>query len=387
MVKKIEKEFFAGVETNILNKAAVYKLTNISKSLTECIGDMYEKHIFSKVKDGHKDELHINELTVKPLNSSGIPQVDFNPRDGNWLRKTNVPILILNTAALNTGHNFQFTATWMGEPPAGIDGEIDANYRLRRLWYDDAPPAYKKFRLGRAVAASSSVPGLFTPIELEGLYEGNVVCLVDGGVHDNQGSDALLEQNCTVLIVSDASGQMNSDKSPSDNRMLSGLRANSILQARLRCAQYGELHARKQSSLLQELIFLHLKKDLEADPVDWIGCEEKTPPSQPKPLTSYGINKECQGYLANIRTDLDSFTNTEAHSLMTSGYHMTEKMLPDTLKNFTKEHILSYDWTFLKEGEKICKKDVDTNIIKELKEAANRKLIVLKIMEKLNSIF
>jgi len=31
--------------------------------------------------------------------------------------------------------------------------------------------------------------------------------MVDGGAYDNQGIVSLLEQNCTVLLVSDASGQ------------------------------------------------------------------------------------------------------------------------------------------------------------------------------------
>ena len=84
------------------------------------------------------------------------------------------------------------------------------------MYYDEAPSAYQRYRLGYAVAASSCVPGLFEPLPLPDLYEhaGSgrkiTVRLVDGGVHDNQGTASLLEQGCAVLLVSDASGQSNS---------------------------------------------------------------------------------------------------------------------------------------------------------------------------------
>jgi hypothetical protein len=42
-----------------------------------------------------------------------------------------------------TGHNWQFTASWMGEPPSSIEPEIDASERLRRLYLvGEAPPPH-----------------------------------------------------------------------------------------------------------------------------------------------------------------------------------------------------------------------------------------------------
>jgi hypothetical protein len=176
---------------------------------------VYEEEIYSRVADGEGAKARwLNDLKVFPR---GEPE-GFVPKDHNWRRMAKVPILILNATSLNTGHNWQFTATWMGEPPAGIDSEVDANYRLRRMYYDQAPKPNNRIRLGYAVAASACVPGIFEPLPLVDLYErmpwdGHgkirpVVRLVDGGVHDNQGVAALLEQGCSVLLVSDASGQM-----------------------------------------------------------------------------------------------------------------------------------------------------------------------------------
>jgi predicted acylesterase/phospholipase RssA len=119
------------------------------------------------------------------------------------------------------------------------------------------------------VAASSSVPGLFEPLVLPDLYDGKTVRLVDGGVYDNQGVASLLEQDCTMMLVSDASGQMEALDHPSGARLGVPLRSFSVSMARVRQAQYQELAARLRSGLLKGLAFLHLNKDLDADPVDW----------------------------------------------------------------------------------------------------------------------
>jgi len=77
-------------------------------------------------------------------------------------------------------------------------------------------------------------------------------------------------------------------------------------------------------------MFVHLKGDLEVDPIDWINCldpydasDDSRPASRRGPLTSYGIAKEMQELLSGIRTDLNSFSEAEAYALMTSAYRMT----------------------------------------------------------------
>jgi predicted acylesterase/phospholipase RssA len=63
-------------------------------------------------------------------------------------------------------------------------------------------------RLGRAVAASACVPGVFAPLKLTAPYVQPVdVRLVDGGAYDNQSTVAFLAANCNVLIMRDAAGQ------------------------------------------------------------------------------------------------------------------------------------------------------------------------------------
>jgi len=396
IIKRIERDFLAGVQTNIRTRVLASPVTNLKMifssnySRTLRVGELYEEKIFSRVKDGEGGEPRwFNELRIQPKGEAD----NFHPKNDNWRRAAKVPVLILNATTLNTGHNWQFTATWMGEPPSSIDSEVDGNYRLRRMYYEDAPEGHKRIRLGHAVAASSCVPGLFEPLAIANLYEepGNksddkqrtklVVRLVDGGVYDNQGTASLLDQGCNTLLVSDASGQMNTENDPGAGLLAVPLRTNSVLQARVRVAQYRELSAQRRASALRGLMFIHLKKDLQVRPVDWINCTDPQDSDDLNlPLTKYGINKDAQERLAAIRTDLDSFSDAEARSLMISGYRMTEfeieRSLPelnpwDDADGARGARGSSEDWQFMKFDESLTRADVPVVMRKLLKVASS----------------
>ena len=65
------------------------------------------------------------------------------------------------------------------------------------------------------------------------------------------------------------------------------------------------------------------------------------------PTTSYNINKQLQTAISNIRTDLDSFTDAEAYSLMYSGYLQTIASLQTEDKEKNTSTITdSHDWKF-----------------------------------------
>ncbi|HKN83935.1 MAG TPA: tetratricopeptide repeat-containing protein [Pyrinomonadaceae bacterium] len=364
IISRVRKDFLAGVQRNVRTRVALNPMKTLKMLLrskysrTMRAGELYETEIFSRVQDGgQNDSRWLNGLYVCPVDEDGKPDETFDFKTDNWRREAKVPNLILNTTSLNTGHNWQFTASWMGEPPAGIDSEIDGNDRLRRLYYDgeDTPKARRQIRLGHAVAASACVPGLFEPLPLDQLYPERVVRLVDGGVCDNQGVASLLEQDCTIILVSDGSGQMESQKDPSIGLLGVPLRSNTILQARVREAQYRELSARRRASLLRGFMFVHLKDDLDVDPIDWIGCldpfdasDDSRPAYRRGPLTKYGIAKDLQELLSGVRTDLDSFSDVEAFALMTSGYRMTEHEFKHSkcVEGFAEPE-KQYAWDFL----------------------------------------
>ena len=365
-VRRVETGFLHGVQTNVRMRVLAEFLTNLKMiflpgySRTQRIGELYESEIYSNVDDGEGDERWLTDLFIVPTDEDKT----FRPIRDNWRRKNKVPILVLNATVLNTGHNWQFTASWMGESPTTVDPDIDANYRLRRMYYDDAPTAHKRVRLGTAVGASACVPGLFEPIALKDLYEHPgpdkaskiTVRLVDGGVHDNQGTVGLIEQDCDVMLVSDASGQMETVDDPSRGMLGVPLRTNSILMSRVRHAQYADIMERRRSELVRSLMFIHLKMDLDADPVDWIGSDEPhqasedaRPPERRGPRTRYGIRKSVQRLLAGIRTDLDSFNDAEAYALMLSGYRMAEFQFDRFVRGFPKieEEQATPPWRFL----------------------------------------
>ena len=204
------------------------------------------------------------------------------------------------------------------------------------------------------------MPGLFEPVELKGLYLDRTVRLVDGGVYDNQGIGGLLEQECSILLVSDASGQMGSLYNPGAEIPSVLLRSKSVLESRVRSAEYRELDARRRSSLLRGLGFIHLKKDLTPDPIDWVGCTEPfevlddaLPVERRGPLTRYGVFKTVQKLLAGIRTDLDSFSDSEAYALMMSGYRMADYEVRDKLGVLPASAERNDQWRFFAIGQTI----------------------------------
>jgi MinD-like ATPase involved in chromosome partitioning or flagellar assembly/predicted acylesterase/phospholipase RssA len=359
-------QFVAGVQKNIRMRIALNPFKNLfmfwrkEYSRTSRAGELYEQCLFSRVKDDREDKKRwLNGLNIAPLVRLGDDKKDkdkeFAPKYQNWRRDAKVPILVLNAATLNTGHTWQFTASWMGESPAGIDSEINGNDRLRRMYYGDAPKKHQRVRLGYAVGASAAVSGVFEPLTFDDLYPGRIIRLVDGGVCDNQGVGTLLEQDCKVLLVSDASGQMESQTASSRSILGVLLRSTDIFQARVREAQYHDLKGRQRSGLLRSLMFVHLKADLEVDPIDWIDCQEPynasddaRPASRRGNQTRYGIAKEIQELLSGIRTDLDSFSDAEAYALMTSGYRMTEYQFQfeKCVKGFP-EVVKAEQWKFL----------------------------------------
>ncbi|HEV2666748.1 MAG TPA: tetratricopeptide repeat-containing protein, partial [Blastocatellia bacterium] len=122
IVKRVEREFLAGVQTNIRTSVVANPVVNLrmvfssNYSRTTRLGELYEKKIFSRVEDGEGTRPRwLNDLKIQPKDWSKDGAENFNPKNHNWLRAAKVPILILNATTLNTGHNWQFTATWMGE--------------------------------------------------------------------------------------------------------------------------------------------------------------------------------------------------------------------------------------------------------------------------------
>ena len=369
LVQRIYKDFLAGVQRNIRlrmlfgwpSNAKIFSPKGSSSS--DRLADLYEKELYARVKDGEQDKpRYLADLRVKP---AGDQDSSFNPKYDNWKRHNKVPALVLNATSLNTCHNWQFTASFMGEPPPrSIDVEIDANHRLRRMYHKEAPGSYRRdpaqpnqsggVRLGEAVAASACVPGLFDPILLDDLYgtlgktaEKYRTRLVDGGNYDNQGVASLREQDCTILIISDACGQTGLSPEPVFGHVGVMMRANDILMSRVREVQYQLLSNLRDAGALQGILYVHLKKGLQAQTIDWVQCEDPSTYNDPPAKTDYGVREDVQRLLASVRTDLDSFSWLESNALMVSAYRMTENEWMKCLPFLKTSSAAPATWPFL----------------------------------------
>jgi predicted acylesterase/phospholipase RssA len=358
LVQAMARDFLASVQRNMRTRVVSnlfdnWKMAASSRySRSDRLAELYEKHIYSLL--GPAQTLTMDELGIRPLGQHFVSR-----GEDNWRRQNKVPGLVLNATILNTGHNWQFTTSFMGESAFSVDEEIDGNWLLRRLNYWEAPAEHQKIPLGQAVGASACVPGLFEPIALHDLYPKDteqhpkmVVRLVDGGVHDNQGVVSLIEQDCSVIVVSDASGQMTSDPEPGGGFIAPLLRTNSVLMERVRQSQFQDLKARLRAGLLKGLMIVHMKKAFDVEAIDWRTCNEPPTESdgQQTDFLPYGVRKELQAMLAAVRTDLDSFSDIEGHALMTSGYLMA-KEYADKLGAFLDPEAAEWEpeaWEFMR---------------------------------------
>jgi hypothetical protein len=130
-----------------------------------------------------------------------------------------------------------------------------------------------------------------------------------------------------VVLVSDACGQLGLDPAPGGGHLAPVLRSFSVFQERTRQSSFRRLQDARDDRRLAGLVYVHLKQDLETPPLDWIHCEDpvRDDDQYPKqtldsPRTSFGVWKGHQRLLADIRTDLDVFSDIEAAALMASGY-------------------------------------------------------------------
>lgn len=347
LVADLQRHFEQAVQKNLRmrtfgNLVWNWKMSFKKYSRSDRMAALYAKHLFAPVvEEALRPHVPLSKLKIVPCGE----EADFHPfkssRGGpapNDARQHKVPALVINATALNTGHNFQFTATWMGEPPPQpAQGLLDKNRRLMWAYYGDLPEKYQVLPLGIAVAASTAVSGLFPPLPLTDLYPEMTLQLVDGGVHDNQGTEGLLDLACTHLIVSDACGQMQDVEEPPAWALPVLKRSFDVSMDRVREEQYEGLTLRKQTGVIRDFVFMHLKQDLPQREVTWSGGEDQW--AGAAGTTPYGVDQQVQELLADIRTDLDSFTEVESHALMADGYLIAEHKLAAAQTAFNPQGI------------------------------------------------
>jgi predicted acylesterase/phospholipase RssA len=331
VVRGVEREYRKAAASNVRGSGWANPLKNFQMAVptytrTDRVGELYERRFYAKAwgdRPRRNGRIAMRDLLIGPKGFEG----SFDPDAENPRRNAPVPILLLEATTLNTGHNWRFEAAYMGEPPRqgtadqSLREDVDKNTILARTKWADLPEACRDFPLGGAVAASACFPGGFPPMQVPGLFDDLVVELVDGGVHDNQGVEGLVDRGCTHWIISDGSGQMPDIKRASTRLPATLGRVISI---------YGD--AEREQRLLQLLraggtvAFMHLQTGLPA--------RERTPggkvTEQEASLTStgFGVDEDVQRALAQVRTDLDAFCEIEAWALMADSYQLTGEIVP-----------------------------------------------------------
>ena len=330
LVSELIDEFYEIIQTDIRNSVLWYQPQKTLKFLnpfssysrTNKLGELYQKRIFNKYKK------YVRELKITPKGDID----DFKPRFNNWRRKNKIPILVINATNLNSGHNWQFHASKMGEPEYVSDLEIDKNNRFEWVRYDDVglSKKFKDYSIGQAVACSSAVPILFTPIVLKDLYEGYSLSLSDGGVYDNQGFSGLLSEECDFIICSDASGQMDNQIISHTSILKTNMRTIDIQMDRNRELLFEDIKNQTEKGSLKGFLFTHLKQGLKSHIV-----------KQEDVIQKFADKKEnFQDKISKIRTDLDFFSKKEAYSLMYNGYDLLQRQIDPKATDKNK------DWVF-----------------------------------------
>lgn len=379
IIQKIECDFLEAVERNFRMLTFADFIANLKMafpdySRSDHIAELYNELIYQAVVANVSKPVQMRELKIYP---PGSPH--FFPRTDNANRQAKVPILILNATTLNTGRNWHFTAQTMGEPASdGIDAKV-IRLRRPRPSYNAMVKRQQDFPLGHAVAASACVPALFHPLAVSELYRDGQdeirVQLADGGVHDNQGIEGLLYEQCTCFIVSDAAAQMETEHEPATGPVPVLLRTSSILQDRVRAeGLYRLIETRGED----RVAFMHLRKGLAIREIPWIDQSgQPAGPVQTIPATSqnFGVAPEVQDRLSKVRTDLDSFTEVEAYSLMLDGYLMSDSELSRFRAKAQCPHVgtsmpvSNEPWQFLKIAPWMKNPKPDSDYLKQLEVA------------------
>jgi NTE family protein len=327
VVEELAATFPEGVAKNVRVRTFTSYPRNVEMSQADYsrsdrVAELYDRYFFDGI-------LGPGRVTMKDLGTRLQRVPVGSPADGA------MPELFINATSLTTGRCWRFSAATMGEAPlAGQAADIDRVTRFVRPGrYEDLDsPRPADVPLSIAVAASSALPGGLHPMSISEMYEGLRIQLVDGGVHDNQGVQSLVLADCTEFVVSDTGGQMTSEEQARTSFLSVLLRAPQILYGRVRQEQLMRASERRVRGEPSPLALIHLRRGTSVDlvtPRGLAGPGTREPDPVGESSTAFGVAPDVMDLLADLRTDLDSFSEVETKSLMSAGYLVTGPVMGD----------------------------------------------------------
>ena len=287
------------------------------------------------------------------------------------------PYLVINATGLNNGEVVLFPTR--DSPPSAAElrhlvlSKSAVRYFMEKERTNLPMPASTP--VARAVAASSAIPGVFTPLKLTGALDQTLwpyrdliwgqsgradsFRAIDGGVNDNQGG-FLIASICEHLIVSDACASLKEHVHPPTWQFWPPgrgvfFRAQDIIFERVRELGYRRLRdwqglRRKLHKALDENgldaetiegIFLGLGMTL----VSYSYVELKPPDNFPWP-GGQRLPAQLIPYVSSIRTDLDTFSLVEISALMFHGYTLIDHCLRTVQPGLLPETPLPLKFSF-----------------------------------------
>ena len=327
IVAELARDFVPAVQRNVrmLALAKLGPLVRMARpeySRSDRVAELYEELFFEGLLDGASTPVLMRELD--PAGEPGAP------RDGR------LPRFMINATSLNSGRNWRFSPTTMGEPPRPPEvADLDKATRF------EAPDRYEQLHdhprdipLSIAVAASSALPGGMHPMAISEMYPDHRIQLTDGGVHDNQGVQALIDDSCSHALVSDTGGQLSTDEHASPSLVKVLLRTPGILYGRVRQEQLFRLMERPRGEgLPAPLALVHLRRGV---PV-LLHHYGRTPQPEDEfrvptdgSSAGFGVHPDVMELLAELRTDLDAFSELESLALIAAAHRTTGDVLTRT---------------------------------------------------------
>lgn len=176
LVQRLEKEFFAGVQYNLRTRIISNLFRNVQMlatdfSRTDRIGRLYNKYFYREVwqrcTDRRQKAIPLKDIKIMP---SGYASRD----DYNSKNIYKIPMLVINATTLNTGKNWRFTASEIGDPDLGFIRFDDAGILsiLRQWLFNRTVPSASNFtRQMQELAAAVDRSGLDDSLRLLSLRD------------------------------------------------------------------------------------------------------------------------------------------------------------------------------------------------------------------------
>ncbi|WP_055436797.1 patatin-like phospholipase family protein [Lacinutrix algicola] len=202
-----------------------------------------------------------NLFPISKLNERMYNRFFFKNKTLKHLRKD--VRFAINTTNLESGRLFTFSNDTMGD--SAYDFPSD----------DDEPIKFESdnFPIARAVAASTAVPFVFTPIKIDKKFFSTIEDtkrvkprLVDGGVYDNQGAHKITQTKSAygsqIVIISDAGNAM-PFKNSYRNTLTMLIRTSEVFMNRIKNLQMVQYLYENHNNQKREIAYQSLGWEIE----------------------------------------------------------------------------------------------------------------------------